>query len=112
MLKGSLWNLIVNFGMVPLEGFLDVSRQLVASELVPRGFDLRYSPEHHERGTVDPAQVTLFAHLTTDQDEAVSVELCSTAHWGYEERLAGWVRQRAAEWEVPFENPGPWLRKG
>jgi hypothetical protein len=99
------------FSLIPLEGFLEVSRQLVASELVPRRFYLRYSPEHRERGTVDPAFVTLFAHLTTDHDEAVSVELCSTTHWGYEERLAGWVRQRAEEWAVPFENPGPWLRR-
>jgi hypothetical protein len=99
------------FSMAPLEGFFDVSRQLVASDLVPRRFDLRYSPEHQERGTVDPAYVTLFAHLTTDHGEPVSVELCSTTHWGYEERLAAWVRQRAAEWAVPFENPGPWLRK-
>jgi hypothetical protein len=99
------------FSMVPVEGFLDISRQLVASQLVPRRFHLRYSSEHHERGTVEPAYVTLFAHLTTDQREAVSVELCSTTHWGYEERLGLWVRQRAAEWAVPFENPGPWLRK-
>ena len=100
------------FSMAPLEGFLDVSRLLVASELVPRRFYLLYTPEQQERGIVDPAFVTLFAHLTTDQEEAVSVELCSTTHWGYEERLAGWVRQRAAEWGVPFENPGPWLRRG
>jgi hypothetical protein len=98
------------FSLAPLEGFFEVSRQLVASELVPRRFYLRHSREHHERGTVEPAFVTLFAHLTSDQNEAVSVELCSTTHWGYEERLSGWVRQRAAEWKVPFENPGPWLR--
>jgi hypothetical protein len=99
------------FSLVPLESFFDVSRQLVASELAPQSFYLRYSPEHRERGAVDPAFVTLFAHLATDQGEAVSVELCATTHWGYEERLAGWVRQRAAEWAVPFDNSGPWLRR-
>ena len=99
------------FSMVPVEGFLDISRKLAACELVPLRFHLRYSSEHHERGTVEPAYVTLFAHLTTDQRESVSVELCSTTHWGYEERFSAWVRQRSAEWAVPFENPGPWLRK-
>jgi hypothetical protein len=99
------------FSLVPLEDFLDVSRQLVATELVPRRFHLLHSPDQHDRGTVDPAFVTLFAHLTTDHEEAVSVELCSTSHWGYEERIAAWVRQRAAEWNVPFENSGPWLRR-
>jgi hypothetical protein len=100
------------FSLAPLEGFFEVSRQLVATELAPRRFYVGYSPEHHERRTVDPAFITLFAHLMTDQEEPVSVELCSTTHSGYEERIAGWVRQRAAEWGVPFENAGPWLRKG
>lgn len=88
------------FSMVQVEGFFDATRQLAASELVPNRFVVRYCPEQQERGTVDPAYVTLFAHLTTAQGEAVCVELCNTTHWGYEERFAGWVRQRAAEWAV------------
>ena len=95
------------FSLAPIEGFLDSSRALVASELVPRRFVLMRYPEQQERGTVDPAYVTLFAHLTTDRGEAVGVELCSTTHPGYEERLVGWATQRAAEAGVPLEQHRP-----
>ena len=94
------------FSLVPLEGFIDVSRQLVASELELRRFVLAHYPERHERGITEPACVTLFAFFETEHREAVRVELASTTYPGYEERLIAWVRDRVTESAVPFEQQG------
>ncbi|HET9930554.1 MAG TPA: hypothetical protein VFQ35_07700 [Polyangiaceae bacterium] len=98
------------FTLTRLENFMEVCQKFVASEVTLRRFVLAYFPESHERGLTDPASVTLFAHLETEHGEDVHVELCTTAHPGYEERLVGWVRERASEFRVPFEQQGT-LRK-
>jgi hypothetical protein len=94
------------FSLVPLEPFMDVCQKFVAGKVTLRRFVLDYCPEQHERGISDPAYVTLFASLETEHGEDVSVRLCSTTHAGYEERLVGSVRERAAEFDVPFEQRG------
>jgi hypothetical protein len=95
------------FTLVRIEPFMDICQQLVASVLTPQRFILRYSPELHDRGgSVDPASVILFASLESEHGEEVNVELCRTPHAGYEDRLVGWACQRAAEFDVPFEQHG------
>lgn len=92
------------FTLVRIESFMDICQKLVASAVTLQRFILSYFPEQHDRGgTVDPASVILFAPLETEHGEAVHVELCTTEHAGYEDRIVAWVRQRAAELRVPFE---------
>jgi hypothetical protein len=99
------------FSLVRIEPFMDICQNLVASIVTPQRFILRYFPELHDRGgSVDPASVMLFARLETEHGEQVDVELCATAHAGYEDRIVAWVRKRAAEFDVAFEQHGS-LRK-
>jgi hypothetical protein len=100
------------FTLVRIDPFIDICQKLVASALHPERFILRFFPELHDRGsTVDPATVILFACLETEHGEAVQVELSSTSHAGYEDRLVSWARDRAAEFGVPFEQHGSLRRQ-
>jgi len=99
------------FTLVRIDPFIDICQKLVASAVTPQRFILRYFPELRDRGSsVEPATVILFARLRTEHREEVQVELSSTSHPGYEDRLVSWARDRAAEFSVPFEQHGS-LRK-